>query len=82
MTEYLDRVLWYQQKSTMSLYLLNVIFTFKSAVIDFKCGRRKSKFVLKKKEEIMVNHLKYNNFYMSSIQIFIAKGEKEKEKEK
>ena len=36
----------------------------------------------KKKQEIMVNHLKYNHFYMFSIQIFIAKGEKEKEKEK
>ena len=82
MTEYLDRVLWYQQKSTMSLYLLNVIFTFKIAVKDFKCGRGKSKFVFKKKEKIMVNYLKYNHFYMSSIQIFIAKGEKEKEKEK
>ena len=66
----------------MTLYILNVIFTLKIAVKHFKCGRGKSKFYILKKGEIMVNHLKYNHFYMSSIQIFIAKGEKEKEKEK
>ena len=44
--------------------------------------QRQIKVLYLKKGEIMVNHLKYNHFYMSPIQIFIAKGEKEKEKEK
>ena len=44
--------------------------------------KRQIKVCILKKEEIMVNHLKYNHLYMSSIQILIAKEEKEKEKEK
>ena len=34
----LDRVHWYEQKSSMTLYLLNVIFTFKIAVKGLKFG--------------------------------------------
>ena len=40
---YLDTAHGYEQKSMMTLYLLNVIFTFKIAVKDFKCGRGKRK---------------------------------------
>ena len=50
-TGYLGRVHGYQQKPSMTLYILNVIFTFKIAVKDFKCGRGKSKFVFKKKDK-------------------------------
>ena len=45
-TGYLGRVHGYQQKPSMTLYILNVIFTFKIAVKDFKCGRGKSKFYI------------------------------------
>ena len=37
-TGYLDRLHGYQQKSSMTLYLLNVIFTFKFAVKGLKIG--------------------------------------------